>query len=612
VTIALAIAAMACSGQPPTSGAGADASPSDANADQSAAGALDSGQPRPADAGLDGAADDGSMRSVEGDGHPVDSEEPGDAGGPDAAKSCQDDADCEASAVHDPAHCAVGRCIAGSCVAVKAPPDTPCDDGKACTSADICTGDGLCVGTLDCPITPPAESQCVQITCSAAGACQVVNKAGPCDDGSACTTDDKCAFKTCNGTQIDVAKTCDDGNTCTSDACDPAMGCSNVVASGAACSSGNACITNATCQPNATCTGAPLVCPPGPNACSVASCDPAVGCIQLPAPAGTPCTDGSVCTTGDACTGLLATCAGVQVVCDDGNPCTADSCQPAVGCVHSLWAAICEADNDLCTGPDFCVGAGCVAGKKINCKDGNVCTTDDCLPAKGCQHLPNSEVCSDGTACTSGDGCADGKCVGGAKVNCDDAKPCTKDVCDQVQGCLHTPIVCNDGNPCTKPTGPCQPAVGCAYTFVDGGACDDGDKCTVKTICSKGDCVGVPVDCNDSNICTSDSCNKWKGCVNIQDACDDGNDCTAAICDKDKGCKFMPLNGFQPCDDGDVCTKAGVCKMDVCVATPKICNDGVECTNDVCQPGVGCSHPPVADGTPCAAAQGQCLAGKCV
>src|SRR5262249_25241035 len=50
--------------------------------------------------------------------------------------------------------------------------------------------------------------------------------------------------------------------------------------------------------------------------------------------------DGQPCSTGDACTTARTCSAGVcgggaVVACDDGDPCTADACDPAVGCVFT-------------------------------------------------------------------------------------------------------------------------------------------------------------------------------------------------------------------------------------------------------------------------------------
>lgn len=47
------------------------------------------------------------------------------------------------------------------------------------------------------------------------------------------------------------------------------------------------------------------------------------------------------------------------------------------------------------------------------CDDGNPCTTDSCSAVQGCQHFHNTNPCEDGLACTTGDMCGGGVCVGG-------------------------------------------------------------------------------------------------------------------------------------------------------------------------------------------------------
>lgn len=105
---------------------------------------------------------------------------------------------------------------------------TACSDGSACTQSDVCQN-GACVGSN--PITcnnPPG--QCYEATgvCSdASGACSYSprSSASTCDDGNACTYNDRCnGSGGCAGT----AYSCGDGNACTSDSCNGSGGCSNV------------------------------------------------------------------------------------------------------------------------------------------------------------------------------------------------------------------------------------------------------------------------------------------------------------------------------------------------------------------------------------------------
>jgi len=86
------------------------------------------------------------------------------------------------------------------------------------------------------------------------------------------------------------------------------------------------------------------------------------------------------------------------------------------------------------------------------CDDGNPCTTDTCDASSGiCQRalLGPSEPCSDGNACTNNDFCSSGICVSGATDVCDDDNACTTDTCTAGSGaCTHT-AKCVDGQACT-------------------------------------------------------------------------------------------------------------------------------------------------------------------
>jgi hypothetical protein len=54
------------------------------------------------------------------------------------------------------------------------------------------------------------------------------------------------------------------------------------------------------------------------------------------------------------------------VICNDGNPCTSDFCQPGVGgCVFQNNQASCE-DGNPCTWNDLCSGGACIPGVPIN------------------------------------------------------------------------------------------------------------------------------------------------------------------------------------------------------------------------------------------------------
>jgi hypothetical protein len=141
-------------------------------------------------------------------------------------------------------------------------------------------------------------------------------------------------------------------------------------------------------------------------------------------------------------------------------------------------------DNNVCNGIETCVATVCQAGTSLVCNDGNGCTTDSCNPATGCTATNNTNPCSDGDACTANDTCAGGVCVSGAATNCNDANACTDDSCSSLTGCVHTNNTgsCTDANLCT--TGDVCSGGTCTGTAV---SCGVGQTCNPGTgLCQSG------------------------------------------------------------------------------------------------------------------------------
>ncbi|MEK7756219.1 MAG: hypothetical protein AAB385_03300, partial [Planctomycetota bacterium] len=125
----------------------------------------------------------------------------------------------------------------------------------------------------------------------------------------------------------------------------------------------------------------------------------------------------------------------------------------------------CCDDNLFCNGLEFCDDVlGCQRGTPPNCNDGVPCTIDSCNEATDtCDHTPNHALCSNGLFCDGTETCHPTLgCVPGTPPNCNDGNACTTDACTQASGCTHTPINCNDGNVCTTDT--CDPTTGCVFT----------------------------------------------------------------------------------------------------------------------------------------------------
>ena len=149
------------------------------------------------------------------------------------------------------------------------------------------------------------------------------------------------------------------------------------------------------------------------NPCTDDVCDPETdGCFFVNR-AGA-CDDGNLCTENTVC--LDGACTGGPRNCNDGNDCTADRCDPGVGCVSENQNGLaCETGN-LCTA-DTCQEGICVQGGAERCPSDNSCERVTCVPAVGCQYEPLSGIsCEDGDVCTQGDFCSNGRCVEGGSA----------------------------------------------------------------------------------------------------------------------------------------------------------------------------------------------------
>src|SRR5680860_308498 len=150
-----------------------------------------------------------------------------------------------------------------------------------------------------------------------------------------------------------------------------------------------------------------------------------------------------------------------------------------------------------------------------SCDDGNSCTDDECDPAVGCSYTnDDTNTCDDNNLCTVNHVCSAGVCSRGMPLDCDEPNACTLDSCNPATGCTtHDLITCDDSNPCTDDDTPCNSVTGCIFTNNALG-CDDGDVCTAVDECSGGSCVGTsPQTCDDGNSCTDDDCDRISGCV---------------------------------------------------------------------------------------------------
>jgi hypothetical protein len=523
----------------------------------------------------------------------------------------------------------------GKCSASKKSDGVPCDaDASKCTQSDVCSG-GFCKPgkTVDCD----DKNTCTNDVCAATKGCEHLPNSALCDaDANKCTPIDSCQKGACVAGAL---KKCDDSEACTKDLCATATGACVHTPLFSACDDGNACTVGDACGTSKDSkhicqSGKTVPCSDG-KPCTFDACDAKLGCLFKALATGANCDDGNACTKADKCANNQ--CAGTAVVaaiaCDDKNDCSVDKCDSKAGCTHTPLNGPSCSDGDACTASDKCAAGKCVAGTNTcACKNDSDCKSkDDGNPCNGtliCATTGGSQQCAtdpktvvncdkslngpcqtnacdvfkgacvlkkkasgfscdaDGSKCTPLDACADGKCVAGTKLNCDDLNTCTIDSCDPSKGCAHV----NNQGPCDA----------------DGNACTGGDKC------SNGKCeVGTSKpDCDDKQSCTADGCNKATGkCVytDVKKSCDDGSQCTTGdVCGAGKTGKWGCVSGAAvKCDDGNDCTQDSCepkkgCKYAVNTVTPVSCWTGASSkrTVGICKDG---TQKCKADGskTPC-------------
>jgi len=188
--------------------------------------------------------------------------------------------------------CDDGNLLDGDCCSAACQPEasgTPCSDGDVCSDGDACDGAGACLPG------PPL----------------------PCDDGVFCNGSEGCDPG--SGCQAGTPPGVDDGVGCTLDACDEAE---DLVRNDP---------LDLLCDDGAFCNGAE-------------TCDPVLDCVSGPAP---PVDDGVGCTL-DSCdegADVVFHIPSVQA-CEDGDPCTAELCDPVTGCESEPVPGCTDVDLD--------------------------------------------------------------------------------------------------------------------------------------------------------------------------------------------------------------------------------------------------------------------------
>lgn len=338
---------------------------------------------------------------------------------------------------------------------------------------------------------------------------------------------------------------------------------------------------------------------------------------------------------------------GEDSECDDGNPCTTDSCADSA-CVYTKNDPHCCNTNEECGGK-FCVNNLCqeepaaetppdeqkeapiIVGvtnpldqkkdtvtrdkptdpcAEILCPPtGDPCQKNVCEPLTGkCALIAtgNGTACDDGNSCTEPDVCFNGACKAGTSTcQCQSDADCAKqedgNFCNGTLYCdtsLFKPLckinpatvkTCPSGGDTVCQKNACNPATGKCFMQPEpeGTSCDDGDKCTKPDVCKGGECTSGAW---NESLC---QCKDDAGCTKFED----GNVCNGTL--------FCNLATSQ-------------CEWNP--ATVKTCpsvND-TECMENQCNPKTGiCMMTNIKEGIECedyndCTPRAECKQGKCI
>jgi len=349
---------------------------------------------------------------------------------------------------------------------------------------------------------------------------------------------------------------------------------------------------------------------------------------------------GSVSTGGAG--GTLA-CAAP---CDDGNPCTLDSCQDGQ-CIHQNDdSAVPAQDSNECTN-EVCSGGQvasenappsipCGMGAAFQCDGMGVCSnctngikdsdeTDiDC--GGSCPLKCNGQACADGAECKS-TFCADGVCCNGACganavcKSCD--LPGKAGTCSVVTNGLTDPDSCMSGYACNgTANGSCE-LIGNKKLL--GEACASSNECFNGRCSAGGFCgLGKGDPCDESYTCVTKQCTN-----NVCIGCTSNAQCDSKACDTNVNACKIPLG--EPCGSlllGLPGCAAGSCKDGLCkLANGGACTKNTDCVGfcnaemkcKACANNADCGNGGVCTNGACLLPQGsrcatgvQCASGMCI
>ena len=510
----------------------------------------------------------------------------------------------------------IGICnpLTGNCSQPNSLDGKTCNDSDLCTQTDTCKT-GLCVGSD--PVVCPSSDQCflAGVCDPSSGSCYAAPSADGsiCDDYDACTQKDICQNGTCTGINPVICSALDECHV--AGQCNSTSGiCSDPYQiDGYSCNDNNSCSYDDICF-DGSCHGTSVTCAPPDQCHQIGVCDQETGaCTYIPVTDGTPCNDSNMCTQVDTCQSGF--CNGSDlVICHASDQChEIGVCDPASGlCSNSLVpdGTYCD-DQNACTLDDQCISGVCNSNSTVVCPFYSECNlTSMCLPSNGtctypCQPCPPS-TCNNPPPCHQSNGACDsnGQCVYVPVANgtsCDDSNACTSGDYCSAGTCVGSTFTqcaaidqCHDVGVCNPQTGNCSNP-----TMTNGTICDDYNRCSTFDTCVDGVCIGSDfVQCN-----ASDQCHEIGTCDPFTGSCSD------------------PISyNNKTCTDGDLCTYDDTCNQGLCIGQPVICNQTTDQCHiqGTCQADTGiCSNPPAQNGTSCSdgnlcTSLDACYGGVCI
>jgi hypothetical protein len=455
--------------------------------------------------------------------------------------------------------------------------------------------------------------------------------------GIRCTSDNGGVFsQQCNGTNLSERR-------CPTDICDPNVpgGCAECTASGfvSVCEdTGDGRVGHTQCvggvEQVSACAGAS-------NGCQAAACTGAGQCVFSSRERGAGCSRAG--NQAGFCDGLQNNPSCVECVdddvCDDGNPCTADSCRANGSCGHDPAAGTCTRAG----GPGVCSGGICVAActrgqgqcngvvfsrcndpatgfeEEDRCASEALCTTggctDPCVDADCGDVLCNST----GTGCNT---CSASSCSGEVDLGacqepaCDGLNCVARSFCAANQNCNVANNTCV-ARVCTPNAADCTTDGVFRRCNADGSGFASETQCATPQLCSQTSGCGTAC---DPATCGSAGCNAGRtGCNACNAATTCANTplgpCQRAVCG---GMGGLTCQAQNVCLAGQTCNAANQCEdvpEQVCTSnearcdgnTFKVCNATGTVENTIATCGVGggvCQSP-----NQCSVAAGGCAAG---